>query len=136
MFWGISDSDIKIDNLLVIVLKDDIAEDIKDATDYSFGIQKELDRDGTDKTIQKIEEEYGCELNTVLFDDLNSQVKSLYDEKVRAIIINEAFRDIIIEIIPDFNDKTKILGYRQIETKIENNNTETAAEAICHLKGK
>lgn len=127
MFLEISDSDIKIDNLSVIVLKEDIAEDIKDATDYSFGIQKELYRDGTDKTIQNIEDEYGCKLKTVLFDDLSSQVKSLYDEKVGAIIINEAFRDIIIEIIPDFNHKTKILGYRQIETKID---TATTTEEI------
>ena len=119
MILEISDAEAKVDLVSVIVLNENPAGIVEDALDYNFGIQKLLDRNNTNMTLQITEEKYKCQLKTISFIDFYSQVEALYRGKVQAILINEAFREIIKEIVPDFDERTKLLGNQQIETKIE-----------------
>lgn len=136
MFLAISGPGAKIDLVSVVVLVEDPAEVIEDTSTYEFGIQKYIDRNNTDKTLKLISDKISCELKTVTFIDFNSQIEALYKKEAKAILLNEAFRDIINELMPDFNYRTKVLGYQEIETKIEikpSDKTDNAARSIINV---
>ena len=108
----------KIDDVSIIVLKEDPAQNINDTVDYLFGIQETIDKENTDKTIKNINDELSTEIKTETFEDFESQVQALYDGQVGAIILNEAYRETIKEIYEDFDEKTRVLSGHQIETAV------------------
>lgn len=115
----ISSKNTKIDDVSIIVLKEDPAQSINDTADYLFGIQEVLDRENTDKTIEKINGDLGIEMKIKAYSDLSLQVEALYGGEVDAIILNEAYRDTIKEIYKDFDERTKVLTSHQIEIPVE-----------------
>lgn len=124
MFSAISGANTKLDNISIIVLKDDLAQSIEDAIDYSFGIQEILDRDNTDKTVEYFNKDLGIELSTVNYTELNLQVEALYKGEINAIIVNEAYRDTIEESYADFSEETRVLDSYKVETEIEVSTTD------------
>lgn len=99
-----------IDDVSVLVLKEDPAQNITDAKDYTFGILEDIDRENTDKTVESINKELDKDITTKSFDDLESLVEALYNQDVGAIVFNEVFRGSIAEIYEDFSDRTRIIS--------------------------
>lgn len=122
----------KIDDVSVIVLKDDPAQNIGDAAHYLFGIQETIDRENTDKIIAKINEDLDTEIKIQVFNDFDHQIEALYNGEVGAIILNEAYRETINEIHEDFDQRTRVITDHQIETPvvIETGSKEVAIEAF------
>lgn len=119
MLSAITNGNIKIDNMSVIVLKENLATNIDDAMNYMFGIQEKIDRENEDKTIQLINGELAAEIATAEFQDFDLQVEALYRGEINAIILNEAYREIITDVYQDFNQKTRILSDYQIRSKVD-----------------
>lgn len=119
MLQDISGASIKIYDISVIVLKDDPAKSIDDVKNYVFGIVEENDRANTDKVIQDINDKLSTELSTITFQDFDSQVEALYNGEVGAIILGEAYREMILDIYEDFNEKTRVIFSHQIEKEVE-----------------
>lgn len=94
--------------ICVLVLNENKAKNIQDAKDYNFGILTELDREKTDATIEKINSDTGTEIATTEYDNLLNLAASLYSNKTDAIIINNAY----VDIINDFE------GYQNFENQI------------------
>ena len=115
---SITGSSVKVDNIVIAVLKDDPAQTLEDAADYTFGVQSTLDRDNVDKTISEINDNLGVEIKTQEYDGVSSQVAALYNGEVGAIIYNEAFNGNIVEEYTTFNDDIRILDNVKIETKV------------------
>lgn len=115
---SITGSSVKVDNIVIAVLKDDPAQTLEDAAGYTFGVQSTLDRDNVDKTIAEINENLGTEIKTQDFDGVSSQVAALYSGEVGAIIYNEAFNGNIVEEYTTFDDDIRILDNVKIETKV------------------
>ncbi len=115
----ISGANIKVNDISVIVMKEDPAQSIEELTDYVFGIQEIIDRENTVKVVHKINEQLKTEIELLTFDDFDTQVDALYSGKVGAIIINEAYRETILEIFEDFNDRTRVIENYQIESLLE-----------------
>ncbi len=55
------------------------------------------------------------EIELFTFDDFGRQVDALYSGKIGAIIINEVYRETILEIFEDFNDRTILIKSYQME---------------------
>lgn len=115
---GISGTSTKIDDVSIIVLKEDPAQYLEDLVDYIFGIQETIDRENTDKTIEKINSDLNTEIKIQAFDDFESQVDALYNKEVGAIILNEAYRGTVREIYEDFDERTRVITGHKIETPI------------------
>lgn len=94
--------------ICVLVLDENKAKTIQDAKEYNFGILKDLERERTDETIKKINSEVGTEIETTECDNLLNLAAALYSKKVDAIIINNAY----VEIIQEFE------GYQNFEEMI------------------
>ena len=118
MFSNISGTDTKVDEMLIVVLKDDPAETINDAIDYTFGINEVRDRDKSEEVIDNINKELDTEISFKTYVGDYELVESLFSKESGAIIINNAFTEMINEIYPDFEEKTRILGNYDVETAI------------------
>lgn len=118
MLSSITGKETKTDDMSIIVLKDDIAETINDAIDYTFGISEVDDQDNTKEAISNINKELNTQIDVEVFPDFDSLVEGLYEGDAEAIIMNEAYRDQIQETHPEFNDKTRVLANYEVETEI------------------
>ena len=110
-------SDEQIDKMLVYVLADDEAKSLGDAADYTYGILSSRGREATDKTIEEINKTINKEITTKEYDDFFSMIDGLYSGDVKAIILNEAYIDVIIETegYEDFKDKVKELLMTEVK---------------------
>lgn len=115
----ISGANMKIYDISIIVLKDDPAKSIDDAKSYLFGIQEVNDRADISKVIQIINNELSTEIDAVTFQNFDSQVEALYNGEVGAIILGEAYREMILDVHEDFNEKTRVIFIHQIEKEVE-----------------
>ena len=117
----ISGANEQVDNVAVYVLADDAAEDISDAADYNYGILSEKGREATDKTIKEINKTIGKEISATEYDDFFTLTDALYSGEVKAIILNEAYVDVIVETegYEDFKAKVKELLMTEVKTKLE-----------------
>lgn len=123
MFNKISGANEKIDIINVYVLKSDNADKLSDAKDYKFGVLKSLDRDNTDKTIQKIEEDLDQTIEVTEFESWTGLIDALYDGTVEAIILNHSYISSITDTdgYITFEDDTKVLYYNKIVTQLNIN---------------
>lgn len=104
----------------VYVLKDNSAEKIQDASEYSFGIMSAIDRDNTDKVLKKIQKDTDVQPTTSEYDDMLTLAKGLQDSQVQAIVLNEAFLNTITETegYEDFADQTKEIASYDITVEV------------------
>lgn len=123
----------KVSDVSVVVLVDSPAEGLQDLDGKTFGVQSILDRTNTNTTLSDLESRYTQGINTKEYDGFATQAQALYSREVDAIIINEAYRALIEEAYPKFNQETRVLDsftYHeeiiQLEPKPEVNVTEEA----------
>lgn len=115
----ITNSDYKIDKMVVIVMKNDPAESLNDTASYKFGIQETIDREKTDKAVSEIQDQLDTTLTVQEYEGIDSQIQALYDGNVQAIILNEGMRTTIEEHFDTFTDDTKTLENIEIKTEVE-----------------
>lgn len=117
----VTGSDEQIDKMVVYVLADDEAKSLGDAADYTYGILSTRGREATDKAIEEINKTINKQITTKEYDDFFSMVDALYAGDVKAIILNEAYVDVIIETegYEDFKDKVKELLMTEVKSKVE-----------------
>lgn len=110
----------KIDRMVVAVLKEDQAETIEDAVNYTFGVQYSMRGEDVKSTVSAINEELGMDITTNEYGNLREQAKALHENEVQAIIYNEAYMGVLEDEFSDFENSVKIIYSHDIETKVEN----------------
>lgn len=116
----ISGGDYKLDNMVVAVMADDPAEDIKDAENYQFGVQYQMKGEQIQETEDAINEELGTEIEVVEYESLAEQAEALHDGKVDAIIYNEGYTGILEEVFEGYSTNTKIIYTHGIKNEVVN----------------
>lgn len=111
---------IETNAISVIVLKDNKATKLDDLKDATFGYNNEADKENITATVEDINKQLSSTVKTATYIDYNSLAKSLYDEESGAIIMNEAFRGLLEEKYPKFDEETKVIYQHEIEVKVEN----------------
>lgn len=117
---GIASSDKEITVYGVYVLKDDPANSIKDAANYSFGYIDNDDTEKNDKVFKLIKQDIGTEPNKTGYPDMLSTAEALVSQSSQAIVLNEAMLDTIAdeEGFSDYKDKVKEIASYNLETDI------------------
>ncbi|MDD2362904.1 MAG: LCP family protein [Oscillospiraceae bacterium] len=118
MIDSISNKKTKVDDISIIVMKDDPAQSLNDAKDYKFGIQKTIDRDNDNKAIENFNERLNRKINIVTYDGFYSQINALYNKDIKVIILNEAYRNTIDDVFPGFSQKTRVLDSYKVVTNV------------------
>ena len=115
----IGGAETKVDIISFYVLKDDKAQSIPDARDYTFGILGVQDRENTDKAMTDAKSLAGQDLKVTEFEDCASLADALYAKEIQVAVMNEAFLKLVEEQYKTFGDDTRELTKHQIETVVE-----------------
>lgn len=114
----------KTDNMVVVVRKDDKAENLMDAKNYRFGYQTSVDQDNNQKMLDDVQSVVGRDLKLVEYATIQEEAQALLDGKIEAAIYNEGFSSIIDESIEDYSDNVRILYQYGIKTEITEDNAD------------
>lgn len=79
----------------VYVLSEDPAQNAADLADYDIGILQEADRENTDAALLQLEAEMGSRAYTEDYASAAELAAALLDQKVEAVVLNEAYLDLI-----------------------------------------
>lgn len=120
MVEKVSGGEYKLDKIVVAVLKDDAAENIKDASSYNFGVQYVMGGEDMKQAVAEINKEVGSEIMTMEYQSVAEQAVALHDGKVQAIVYNEAYTGILEETYEGYLDSVKIIYEYNIKKAMEN----------------
>ena len=109
----------KASEISLVVMNDSWVTELGDLSGGRFGIQKTGDRNNTDKALADLENELDEVVKTIEYDSLNVQVQALYNGRVDAIIINEAYRPLIKEDYKKFDNETRVLATFTYHSEVE-----------------
>lgn len=110
----------------VYVKNDDDAKTLSDTKDYKYGILKSLDRPLTDETVALLGDELKKDLETVEYPGLSQLIDGLTRGEVGAIVLNQAYWDILEELGYSRNDS----AIRRLASKIIHTNIEPAPSTV------
>lgn len=121
----ITDNVVTTDTVSVYVMKDDPAETVEDAKDYIFAITEKYDAGHTQKAIEEINKATGTQIETIVYDNVLDMVKALYSGTVDAMLMNEAYVDVVEaqDGYDTFSQRTKTLYEHEEETVIQKDTT-------------
>lgn len=127
----IAENNVSTDSVAAYVLKEDEAETLADAKDYVFAITEKYDVEHTKEALEKMKESVGKELRTRTYDSIPDMVAALYSGDVDAMILNEAYVELIEsqDGYETFSKRTKKLCDQKIETVVTAS-TETVEKDI------
>lgn len=103
----------------VVVKKENSAEKLKDVKDGTFSITDSIDRENTQKTITDINKELDTTITTRSYENLNAQADGLYNDESDAMILNEAYRSLLDEEHPSFQEDTKVIYTFRIKKEVK-----------------
>lgn len=105
----------------VIVLNDDPAQSISDASDYVFGYLNNADQELTQGMLDDMTQQLGHQVKTTGYDTTAALVDALYDDEVGAIILNKGYIPILEsnEDYADFSQQTRIIYEYTVEHEID-----------------
>ncbi len=109
----------KIDTMAVVVLKEDVADGIEDTKYYDFGVQYKVSASDTSAAIKAISKELDTNISLTTYEDMHGQIEALYNKEVNAIIYNEGYRDMLLDEVEGFGEKTKVIYTYEIKKEVE-----------------
>ena len=125
----------KTDNMVVVVKKDDLAQNLLDTGNYRFGVQTALDQENTQLMREDIESSVGRELLVVEYPSIQEEAQALLDGTIDAAIYNEAFTGIIEDSIEGYSDQVRILYQYGIDTPLEQEETNVEEPFNVYISG-
>lgn len=117
---------VEVADVGVYVKNESPIQDLSGLNGKSVGILGILDRDNTDKALQELRNQAGT-LDTTEYIGLSELAEGLLEEEVDAILLNNAFLDLLTETegYEDILDKIHEIHTQQTETIIEKVEDET-----------
>lgn len=116
---SVSEGDKEFEHISVVVRKNNKAKGIEDVKDSTFAIPKSIDEKNTNATIKELNRVLKAAIKTKTYPNNNDQAKALLDDKVDAIILNEAYRSLLDEKFPSFEKDTKVIYTYKIEKEVK-----------------
>lgn len=128
-----SNGTTEVDEINYYVLKDDPAQSITDAADYTFGILGSMDRENTDYAVSQAEGKTGSPLTLREYDDIQALAAALYSKDIGAAIFNQAYVDVLedMEDYGDFSKETRVLETVSKESEVVSAEEFLPADEIC-----
>lgn len=111
--------DTEYEYISIVVKKENEAEELKDVKDGIFAIPDKIDIEHTEETVKKINDELKMTIKTSKYANTNDQAEALLDDKVDAMMLNEAYRSLLDEKYPAFENDTKVIYTHKIPKKVK-----------------
>ena len=127
----ITGGEYKLDNVVVAVMAEDAAEELKDASGYSFGVQYQMKGEQITETVETIEKELGGDIETVEYQSLAEQAEALHNGDIDAIIYNEGYTGILEEAFEGYSENTKVIYTHSIRSEVEQKANDVSVKDGC-----
>ncbi len=111
----ITEQEVAVDSMVVVVLANDSAETLEDVTEYTFGVQYATMGEEVADTMKHLEDEMGCTLQRQEYVGLAEQLNSLLNGETDVVVYNEAYAELLQENIPGYVESTKVIYTYEIE---------------------
>lgn len=121
----------EVSHMGVYIRVDDRAEKLEDVVDYQFGILDKLDRTNVDRAVEQVNADLKSTIQVSSdYADVPELMTALRDRKVDAVILNDAYIQMLEETEGFENIRSEIRELTQvrIETQIVNQNTPSNPE--------
>ena len=109
---------MRVSDVSIVVMNDSPAKGLQDLAGQIIGVQSQVDRENTDSTIEDLNNLLSTPAMTAEYPDVMEAVDALYAGSVNAILINEVYRDIILDVYPKFDAETRVLNTFTYETQV------------------
>lgn len=116
---AVTDAQAEIDYISVYVRAEDSAQELADTVEYSYGILKSMDRQVTDKALEKLNKELKTEIKTKELSSIPALLDALLNGDVDAILFPEAYVSLLSELPGYENVISKIRVLTTLEFKGE-----------------
>lgn len=128
----VAGGDTMTDTVSIIVKKDSSYQSIEDVKDLDFGVEDDHSQ-LIDNAIAKFSDRLNHEISVVEVKDHKTLVESLMINKFEVIIINEAYRNIILDDYPEFNEETRVLDTNVEVTEITRRDVNVTKDTFAVL---
>lgn len=105
----------EIHKMVVVVRKDDEAQELNDVSDYTFGVEYARDAANTERTIENVNKELKKHIATKEYDGMGLLAKALIEEEIDVIIYDSNYEEVMNQEVEGFTEKTRILYRYNIE---------------------
>ena len=116
----ITSAEKEVSAMGVFVKTDNAASSLPETSGVTYGVLRTLDRENTDAALSRIQEQTGTAPETAEYDGLTELVDSVVSDETGAIILNEAYLDVIRELD----------GYQQLDSMIKEIATENVETEV------
>lgn len=97
-------------DLSLVVLKDSGLQSVQDITaDTILGFEMSMAEEGTEKMLGKVEKKARSDPKKKEFDNLNAEISGLYQKEAEVIVLNESFRNTVLDEYEHFNEETRVI---------------------------
>lgn len=125
----------KTDQMVVVVKKDDPAENIMDLSSYRFGYQTAVDQDNNNKMLEDVKATVGNEIKLVDYPSLTEEAQALLDGRVEAAIYNDGFTGLIEDAIEGYSDQVRVIYKYGIKTELDIEETSVEQPFYVYISG-
>lgn len=114
----------EVSHIGVYIRVDDKAQTLEDAKNYKFGILAKLDRENVNHSIDNINADLGANIQVSEYEDMAELITALRGRQVDAIILNDAYIQMLEETegYESVRSEIRELTQVRIETQVENQN--------------
>ncbi len=115
----------EVSHIGVYIRVDDKAQSLEEAADYKFGVLTELDRENVDQSIDNINRDLNKQIKVSEYEDMAELITALRSRKVDAIVLNDAYIQMLEETegYESIRSEIRELTQVRIETQIDSQNT-------------
>lgn len=110
----IDKSNTEISAVSVYVLKDSGFESLSEISQGSYGIHSTIERKHVDEVIHDLEKENKIIMDEIPYEDWDQMVRDLYDGKLTAVVINDAYAALLDEDSFIYNTKVLTTSYKEV----------------------
>ena len=100
----------------VVVLKDDSAQSMADAADYTFTIDSSISDANRSSIITSIQQDIGTAVKTADMSSATELASALLNGEAQAIVYNDAFTSTIVEQYSDYESQVRVIGSYTVKT--------------------
>lgn len=110
----------EVSHVSVYVRQEDQAAALADASGYTFGILKTLDRENTDTVLERINSQLPAPVQTLEYDGLTRLADGLSSQEVQAVLLNDAYLELYDEFegYESFPSSLRALTTESVESQI------------------
>lgn len=97
-------------DISLIVMEDSTLQEVSDLTsEHTLGLERVMTVECTEYMLEEMADQVASEPQQKEYKNLSAEVDGLYNDEADVIILNEAYRDLVLDDKENFNEETRVI---------------------------